>query len=397
MHSTQTNAGIMLFKDIPGQQAIKERLIRTVSENRVSHAQLFLGPEGSGNLALAIAYAQYINCQHRSLTDSCGVCPSCIKYNKLAHPDLHFIYPIAKTKEVDEKPVSRLFVAHWRKLLIEKAGFISLFDWYQEIGIEKKQGIINAEDASEVVRTLSYKSFESEYKVMIIWMVEKLFHAAAPKLLKIIEEPPEKTLFILVSENADLVINTILSRTQLVKIPRISDEDIEAALLLRYEVSRETARKVALLANGNLVEAALLMRRTGSENYNFEQFRNWMLICWSADVPKMLAFGSGLSSLGREKLKDFFAYGLRIVRSCLVYRHSENINLKFEGKELEFVQKFSAFIHSNNATYIAEEFEKALFHIERNANINILFADLSITMAKLLKMPAAEKPVSKKM
>ena len=393
----QNSVGKMLFRDIPGQQAIKERLIRTVTENRVSHAQLFLGPEGSGNLALAIAYAQYINCQSRSLADSCGTCPSCIKYNKLAHPDLHFIYPIAKTKEVDEKPVSRLFVAHWRKLLIEKSGFISLSDWYEEIGIEKKQGIINAEDASEVVRTLSYKSFESEYKVMIIWMVEKLFHAAAPKLLKIIEEPPEKTLFILVSENSDQVINTILSRTQLVKVPRISDEDIAASLLNRYEMSREVAHKVALLANGNLVEAALLVRRTGSENYNFEQFRNWMLMCWSGDVPKMLAFGGGLSSLGREKLKDFFAYGLRIVRSCLIYRHSENVSLKFEGKELEFVQKFSAFIHSKNAAFIAEEFEKALFHIERNANIAILFADLSITMARLLKMPALEEPVSKKM
>ena len=387
----------MLFRDIPGQQAIKERLIRTVSENRVSHAQLFLGPEGSGNLALAIAYAQYINCKKRSLSDSCGECPSCIKYNKLAHPDLHFIYPIAKTKEVDEKPVSRLFVSHWRKLLIEKAGFISLLDWYDEIGIEKKQGIINAEDASEVMRTLSYKSFESEYKVMIIWMVEKLFHTAAPKLLKIIEEPPEKTLFILVSENSDQVISTILSRTQLVKIPRVSDDDIVETLLHRYELSREMAQKVALLANGNIVEANMLVRRTGAENFNFEQFRNWMLICWSNDVPKMLAFGSGLSALSREKLKDFFAYGLRIVQSCLIYRHSENINLKFEGKELEFIQKFSTFIHSNNAVFIAEEFEKSLFHIERNANISILFADSSITMARLLKMLAAEKPVSKKM
>lgn len=385
----------MFFRDIPGQQTIKERLIRTVSENRVSHAQLFLGPEGCGNLALAIAYAQYINCQKRNLIDSCGICASCIKYNKLAHPDLHFIYPIASTKEIDDKPVSRLFLTHWRKLLIEKAGFISLSDWYDEIGIEKKQGIINAEDASEVVRTLSYKSFESEYKVMIIWMVEKLFHAAAPKLLKIIEEPPEKTLFILVSENADLVINTILSRTQLVKIPRISDEDITEALLRRYEITRELARKAALLANGNLVEAALLVGRTGTENNNFEQFRNWMLMCWSNDVPKMLAFGSGLSTQSREKLKDFFAYGLRIVRSCLIYRHSENISLKFEGKELEFVQKFSLFIHSNNAVFIADEFEKALFNIERNANISILFADLSITMAKLLKMRAMEEPIIK--
>jgi DNA polymerase III subunit delta' len=387
----------MLFSEIPGQHAVKERLVRTVCENRVSHAQLFLGPEGSGNLALAIAYAQYINCHHRENGDSCGVCPSCIKYNKLAHPDLHFIYPVAKTKEVDEKPVSRLFVAHWRKLLIERKGFISLFDWYEEIGIEKKQGIINAEDASEVVRTLSYKSFEAEYKVMIIWMVEKLFHAAAPKLLKIIEEPPEKTLFILVSENADQVINTILSRTQLVKIPPLSDEEVMQFLSDRYEISETTARQVSLMADGNLVEANQLVKRTSAENYNFEQFRSWMLMCWTGDVSKMLAFGAGLSSLGRERLKDFFGYGLRIVRSCLAYRHGDSKSLKFEGKELEFVQKFSSFIHNSNARFIAEEFERAYYHIERNANIAILFADLSFCMAELLKMPATAKPDPKKM
>jgi len=388
----------MLFRDIPGQKAIKERLFRTVRENRVSHAQLFLGPEGSGNLALAIAYAQYINCQQRGPEDSCGMCPSCVKYAKLAHPDLHFIYPVAKTKEIDDKkPVSSLFLNHWRKLMVEKMGFISLFDWYEEIGIEKKQGIINAEDASEVMRTLSYKSFEAEYKVMIIWMVEKLFHAAAPKLLKIIEEPPEKTLFILVSENADQVISTILSRTQLVKIPFLSDDEVMQYLLSRYEISEATARQVALMADGNIVEANLLVHRTGEENYNFEQFRSWMLMCWSGDVPKMLAFGAGLSTLGRERLKDFFRYGLRIVRSCLVYRHGDADSLKFEGKELEFVQKFSSFIHSANAHYIAGEFEKAFYHVERNANISILFADLSFTMAELLKMPATAKPDTKKM
>ena len=394
---TQASINTMLFRDIPGQQAVKERLVRTVRENRVSHAQLFLGPEGSGNLALAIAYAQYINCQQRGPEDSCGMCPSCIKYAKLAHPDLHFIYPVAKTKEIDEKPLSRLFMGHWRKLMIEKKGFISLFDWYGEIGSEKKQGIINAEDASEVVRTLSYKSFEAEYKVMIIWMVEKLFHAAAPKLLKIIEEPPEKTLFILVSENADQVISTILSRTQLVKIPPLSDDEVMNFLKVQYEISDNTARQVALMADGNLLEANLLVKRTGAENYNFDQFRSWMLMCWSGDVTKMLAFGAGLSTLGRERLKDFFGYGLRIVRSCLIYRHGDANNLKFEGKELEFVQKFSSFIHAANARFIAEEFEKAYYHIERNANITILFADLSFTMAELLKMPVSTKPDTKKM
>lgn len=189
----------MLFNKIIGQQQVKERLIQTVKENRVSHAQLFIGANGSGKLALAIAYAQYVNCKSRSETDSCGICPSCIKYEKLIHPDLHFIYPIAATKEV-KKPRSADFIESWRSLLIENNYYISLNEWFEKIGIENKQGIINAEDCNSIIKTLGYKSYEAEYKVMIIWMAEKLFHAAAPKILKILEEPPEKTLFILITE-----------------------------------------------------------------------------------------------------------------------------------------------------------------------------------------------------
>ena len=190
------------------------------------HAQLFLGPEGSGKLPLALAYAQYINCQNRQEDDSCGHCPSCIKFNKLIHPDLHFVYPVSKTKDSSDKPTSKEFLKPWRELVLENNGYINLTDWYEKIDIEKKQGIINADDCNNIIKTLSYKSFESEYKIMIIWMVEKLFHSAAPKILKILEEPPEKTLFILISENPDIIINTILSRTQLVKIPKIANNDL---------------------------------------------------------------------------------------------------------------------------------------------------------------------------
>ncbi len=223
----------MLFNNITGQNEIKRRLIQTVHENRVSHAQLFYGPEGSRKLAMAIAYARFINCRNRIFDpqsegggDACGTCPSCIKFSKLIHPDLHFIFPVATTKEVERNPVSNDFLKIWREVLLENDFRLNLNDWYKAAGFEKKQGIINADDCSEILRTLSYKSFESEFKIMIIWMADRLFHAAAPKILKILEEPPDKSLFILITENPEKIINTILSRTQTIKFPRLRDEDL---------------------------------------------------------------------------------------------------------------------------------------------------------------------------
>ncbi len=258
----------MRFKDVIGQGPVKQRLIKTVKDNRVSHAQLFLGPEGSGKLALAIAYAQYINCTNKSPDDSCGTCPSCIKYSKLIHPDLHFIYPTAPLEKL-EKPISLDFIAKWRELLTDTRCYLDLPAWYEKIGIERKQAIINTRDCSEILKTLSYKSYEAEYKVMIIWMVEKLFHAAAPKILKILEEPPDKTLFILVSENQEQILKTILSRTQLIKIPSI-DEDvlIESLIGEGYEQSR--VNDAVRISGGNYLEANRLLGMADEETQNFQ-------------------------------------------------------------------------------------------------------------------------------
>nr|MBC8146675.1 DNA polymerase III subunit delta [Bacteroidota bacterium] len=217
----------MQFKEVIGHEEIKKRLIQTVRENRISHAQLFAGQEGIGKLALAIAYGQYISCTNKQETDSCGVCPSCIKYNKLIHPDLYFTYPVSTNKEVKTKPLSRLFISKWREILLQKDYIFSLQQWYQKIQIENKQGIINTEDCNEIIKSLSLKTFESEYRVVIIWMPEKLFHAAAPKLLKILEEPPPKTLFLLITESPDKILKTIISRTQIIKIPKLKDQDVK--------------------------------------------------------------------------------------------------------------------------------------------------------------------------
>lgn len=381
----------MKFSDISGQKAIIDRLRRSVKDNRVSHAQLFLGPEGSGKLAVALAYAQYINCTGRSGEDSCGVCSSCIKFEKVIHPDLHFIYPVARTKEIDDKPLSKLFVHHWRALVTEQKAIFNLQDWYQKIGLENKQGIINTEDCNEIIRTLSYKSYESEYKVMIIWMVEKLFHAAAPKILKILEEPPDKTLFILISEQSDTVLQTILSRTQLIKFPRLTDEELVTALIHQTGCSPEEADRIKYLAEGNLNAAKKILQTGETDQENFEFFRTWMRLCFKKDIREINRLGSDFVSLGREKQKSLMNYAMKVIRYCLHNSIGDQNQLRIYGDELKFIKDFSPFIHPANAPDLYTDFNKALYHIERNANPSILFMDVSLQSIKWLKI----KPVKK--
>ena len=391
----------MKFSDIVGQEPLKQRLKRTVTDNRVSHAQLFLGPEGSGKLALALAYAQYINCRHRTPEDSCGECPSCRKYSKLIHPDLHFLYPINSTKEVTgTKILSKDFIAPWREFLQQNNYYVTLPDWFEKIGIEKKQGFINADDADSINRTLAYKAYEAEYKVMIIWMVEKMNITSANKLLKNLEEPPDKTLFILISENQDQIIATILSRAQLVKIPKVPDAEIQLALEQNYEIASAEASKIARLADGNYTTALMLSGKTGSgsdsleaDRERFTVFREWMRRCFTISgnlkdydklqetIPLLLGDGS------REKQKEMLTYGLDMFRICLQYNVGNHHLVKLVDEELAFVKNFSAFIHPRNIDFFEEEFNRAIFHIERNANAQIVLADLSHLIARILKIP----------
>lgn len=381
----------MLFKNITGQNEVKRRLIQTVREGRVSHAQLFFGPEGSRKLAIAIAYAQFINCRNRVFDpespgggDSCGVCPSCIKFAKLVHPDLHFIYPVATTKEVDRKPVSSDFSKTWREALLDSDFRLNLNDWYKLAGFEKKQGIINAEDCSEILRTLSYKSYESEFKVMIIWMADRLFHSAAPKILKILEEPPDKSLFILITENPEKIISTILSRTQTVKFPRLTDEDIFQELTARLNCPEEDARCIVPLSEGNLNKAVKILRNDEDEVFCLEKFRTWMRLCHKIELANTLEFVTEIGKLGREKQKNFLAYSERIVRNAMLINYKNPQLASLNRDEKEFMIKFSRFINYSNITSFTMELEKAQYHIERNANPNILFMDLSMTITNLL-------------
>lgn len=371
----------MRFSEIIGQEDIKKRLINSVKENRVSHAQLFLGPDGCGKLALAIAYAQYISCTDKQENDSCGTCSSCIKYEKLIHPDLHFIYPISGSKDI-----SKIFLKQWREFLIGKNYYVSINEWYEYIGLENKQGIINANDCHDIIKTFSLRSYESEYKIMIIWMIEKLYHSAAPKLLKIFEEPPEKTLFIMLSENSDLVLPTILSRTQMIKIPAISNKSLVEALVSKHSLSAKKAHEIIKLSGGNYSVALGLL--SSEEDIYLPVFREWMLNCYYRKFTEIIKWLDVFGKLGREKQKSFFLFSLDIVRSCVLISYGQKqLVMVEEGEEMEFIVKISNFIHSGNASVFTQELEKAIHHIERNANAKILMLDLSIKISELIRIP----------
>ena len=376
----------MLFSEIIGQQAIKERLIRSVNEGRISHAQLFLGPQGSGSLALALAYAQYISCKNKLENDSCGICPSCVKLNKLVHPDLHFVYPVALSKNVK---TSTDVAAEWREAFLDNP-YITLFNWFELLEAENKQAVIGVEESAEILRKLSLTTYEAEYKIMIIWQAEKMNQQAANKLLKILEEPPDKTLFLLVCESEDQLLRTIVSRTQLIKILKISDADLIQALVERNEISPEDAEKTAHLADGNYSEALLLIKENESAGQNLARFQKLMRASLKFDPKAVLTWIDEIADAGRERQKNFLNYALHIIRESLVLNYGNASLVKLGASEQEFVQKFSPFIHSSNTEQFIEELNKAHYHMERNANAKILFMDLAFKFNELLNLP---KPV----
>ena len=377
----------MQFAEIIGQQAVKEKLISTVQENRISHAQMFLGPAGSGKLALAVAYAQFINCNNRTESDSCGVCPSCQQFAKLAHPDLHFSYPIIiRKKGEDKKVVSTDYLEKWRDYLWEKHFYPDLIEWYTRMESEKKQGVIGADECNAIIKTLSYKSYEGKYKVMIIWMAELLYHAAAPKILKILEEPPDKTLFILIAEKQEQIISTILSRTQIVKVPKLDDGSLNSILSARFGYSGEQIAPVLHNASGNVNQAIQVLEESISGDFSSSEFREWMLLCYQRKYKELSEFVGKISRKSRAGQKQLLAFGLSLSRNCLMTRYgrTELVSIP-DSEEQKFTNNFSRYINEKNAVEYAGLFEEAIFHIDRNGNAAVIFMDVSFKAAQLLR------------
>ena len=373
----------MFFRNVIGQQVTKERLIRSVNEQRTSHAQLYAGPEGSGNLALALAYAQYVSCLDKQEGDSCGDCTSCKKYQKLIHPDLHFIFPVVKTPKFKE-PVSDNFLEEWRRLVLESAYF-NLEDWFNCISVENAQGLIYAHQSEEILRKLNLKSFESEYKVMIIWMPEKMHVSCANKLLKMIEEPPMKTLFLLVAANEEDIITTIRSRCQLVKVPSIDAQDMQSALMKIGKADHRNLENLVHLSRGNYRKAIRLLDYDESSQYNLERFKELMRYTYGRKFLDLFQWVNDISGIGREKQKRFLQYSSGLVRENFV-NNLKNTKLVFmDENEQAFSSKFSPFINERNILPISDELEKAFQHIAMNGNPRIIFTDLSLKIVKLIR------------
>lgn len=375
----------MKFAEILGQKEIKQGLIRTVKEERISHAQLFFGPSGVGKLPLAIAYAQYISCENRGEDDSCGVCSSCIKISKLVHPDLHFVFPVINTREI-KQAVSDHYIEQWRKIIPENP-YLTENQWYEAIGAENKQGLINKAESSAILRKLSLKSYEGEFKIMIIWLPEKMNAPAANSLLKLLEEPPEKTIFMLISENTDVILPTILSRTQMIQMAPLGKDSMMEGLKNSFPNAAELYEDVLRRANGNFSVAAQIIESEELENMHFEEFTFFMRQCYKREIIEINNWIEKIAGTGRERLKLYLSYGLRMIRENFMLNLKQADLSYLSRKEEEFSNKFSAFIHQENVFQLTAEFEKAIQHIEANGNPRLVLLDLAIQTILLLKQP----------
>ncbi|MDR2886536.1 MAG: DNA polymerase III subunit delta' [Bacteroidales bacterium] len=374
----------MNFSQIPGRKDVASKLVQTVKSGRVSHAQIFAGAEGGSGLAFALAYAKYINCEDRREDDACGKCKSCVKYEKMAHPDLHFVFPVVKKKDKD--PVSDDFITEWREFA-GKTPFFTLNSWLDCIGASNSQGMIYTSEASEIIRKLSLKTFEADYKVMIIWLPEKMNDASANKLLKMIEEPPDKTLFLLVSNQPGKIIATIVSRCQMVRIPRIDDSDAAAWLAKTFGMAEEKAADISHVSNGNMAKAIELCHDEGASLDNLERFKDLMRFAWKRDVLSLINWSETVAALGRELQKEFISYSLRILRENIMLTLGQgNSGIVFmTGAETTFSKNFHPFITENNIFFLADEFSLAYAHVEANGNPKAIFLDLALKVTKVIR------------
>ena len=372
----------MLFKDVIAQQELKEQLIKTIKSNKVSHAQLFCGQEGSGHFAMAVAYTQYLLCQNRA-EDSCGTCSSCVKIQQLAHPDVHFSFPVhlSKTNKITQ---SDDVIKEFREM-ISQSPYIGISHWNEFSGNQNKQGIIAVKESEAIIKKLSLKAFEGSYKILIMWLPELMNKEAANKLLKLIEEPPKKTIFLLVADSADKIIDTILSRTQKVNFLNLKAEEIKMNLISRHQLSNEKAEYCANLADGNFHKAEQNINSNENDNFYLSSFVSWMRLCYSRNISDTIDWVDEMATIGREQQKEFLLFSLEMFRQCIIGHYSGETLTLLNDKQHHFLSKFSPFINHLNIVGLDQTINKAYYHLERNANPKILLLDVSLKFYSLLK------------
>ena len=380
----------MRFADVIGQQALKEHLARSVDSGRISHAQLFTGISGAGTLPLAVAYAQYIHCRNRQGGDSCGVCPSCKQIEALAHPDLHFIFPVNKQgKKSGEVVIStaREFVDLWREMWDKSGGYFSPRDWFDAMNLGKTlKGVISAKESEEIIRRLGFKSFESEYKTMLIWLPETMNEEAANRILKILEEPMAKTLFILVSERSDLLLSTIISRTQEVAVPRLSIADL-LPIAQQSQTDATKAQNIARLAAGDLLELRRLLGEADDTiaRENFEAFCSLMRLSYNDKHLELMNWADEVAQLSRERQRGMLSDFSRLLREAfMLHAGLESVSYLW-GEEADFCRKFAPFIGSQNIEPIIEQIESVVRQINQNGNPRIVFTHFALAVSKHIK------------
>lgn len=375
----------MKFENVVGQEDVKTKLRSMVKSGQVPHAMMFLGPEGNGSLQLAIAFAQYINCENKSETDSCGVCASCQKNQKFIHPDVHFTFPVIKPEKQKEPPVSTDYIKQWREALASQP-YMNANDWLQYIEAENKQGNITVRECHEIIRHINLKTYEDGYKIQLIWRAEFL-KEAGNTLLKVIEEPPANTIFILIVENIEQVLTTVISRTQIVKINAIDDADVEDALLSRFEMDTSTAKRIARIADGNF--NAALSYTGGDETGNDKRLHKWLVACYNLKLKPSASNTNNLfdwvedtAKIGRENQKLFLKYALFFIREC-TYLSLTGQSAKLVDEELKFASGLSSKLGPIQLEQISEIFNLAYYHIERNANPKTLLTGVSFKISNV--------------
>jgi DNA polymerase III subunit delta' len=372
----------MLYNQIVGQIEAKHRLLKMVNDVRVPHALLFSGKEGSGNLPAAIAFAQHLFCSNKTEEGGCGACPACNKVAKLIHPDLHLVFPIAKSKDVKS---SNDLLKEFREAFLDNI-YLSLNEWFAALNAENKQPIIPVEEANDILRKLSFTSYEGSYKVVIIWQPEKMNQEAANKLLKILEEPPEKTIFVLVSNFPEQLLPTIISRLQKIPFYSCSENEICDALIKNFSIDVAVAKQTAMLADGNYAEAVTLLTHNEESVSFLNNFQTFMRLALKFDCGKVLQWIDDNAISGREKQKQFLQYALEVFRDCLMFNYGAKDLVRLSGQEKLFLEKFAPFVNQNNYEALIEAFNANYYYIERNANPKILFMDLFLKTNELINL-----------
>lgn len=373
----------MRFSDIPGLSEIKEKLIRTVETGKVAHAQLFSGPEGSANLTMALAYATFLNCTDRLEGDSCGVCPSCQKTDKLIHPDFHLIFPVSGAKNKKGKEVvSDTFLVDWRQFILQNP-YAGPSEWSVAFGGENKQLNISREESRNIIKKLTLKSYEGEYKIMVIWLAEFMHPTAANALLKLLEEPPEKTVFLLTTYDSEQIIGTILSRVQQLKIRPFRNSEIAEHLMKHFGLVEDTALQTSNIANGSINQALKLMN--ADDDPSNTSFQDWMRICFKNDFQSMVTWADEFNKMGKTHQKGLLQYGLSIVRDSLLSQNSRNDLIHSNENDKAFADNFAKALDLSKLEKLYQLLNTALYHLERNGNPKILFLDTSLQISITFK------------